>query len=59
MRSPGGVCAGGRRENRMKQLNYIKLEFPARSVNEGFARAAAAAFAAAGNTFVTVLDQAK
>ena len=30
----------------MKQLNYIKLEFPARSVNEGFARAAAAAFAA-------------
>ena len=30
----------------MKQKNYIKLEFPARSVNEGFARAAAAAFAA-------------
>ncbi len=30
----------------MKQHNYIKLEFPARSVNEGFARAAAAAFAA-------------
>ena len=30
----------------MKQLNYIKMEFPARSVNEGFARAAAAAFAA-------------
>ena len=30
----------------MKQLNYIKLEFPARSVNEAFARAAAAAFAA-------------
>lgn len=30
----------------MKQVNYIKLEFPARSVNEGFARAAAAAFAA-------------
>ena len=29
----------------MKQLNHIKLEFPARSVNEGFARAAAAAFA--------------
>ncbi len=28
----------------MKQLNYIKLDFPARSVNEGFARAAAAAF---------------
>ena len=30
----------------MKQVNYIKFEFPARSVNEGFARAAAAAFAA-------------
>ena len=30
----------------MKQRNYIKLEFPARSVNEGFARAAAATFAA-------------
>ena len=30
----------------MKQVNYIKLEFPARSVNEGFARTAAAAFAA-------------
>ena len=30
----------------MKQLNYIKMDFPARSVNEGFARAAAAAFAA-------------
>ena len=30
----------------MKQLNYIKTEFPARSVNEGFARTAAAAFAA-------------
>ncbi len=29
----------------MNQLNSIKLEFPARSVNEGFARAAAAAFA--------------
>ena len=30
----------------MKSLNYIKFEFPARSVNESFARAAAAAFAA-------------
>ena len=30
----------------MKQENYIKMEFPARSVNESFARAAAAAFAA-------------
>ncbi len=30
----------------MKSENYIKLEFPSRSANEGFARAAAAAFAA-------------
>ncbi len=30
----------------MKGLNYIKLDFPSRSVNEGFARAATAAFAA-------------
>ena len=30
----------------MKSENYIKLEFPSRSVNEGFARASAAAFAA-------------
>ena len=29
----------------MKGQNYIKLEFPAQSANEGFARAAAAAFA--------------
>ena len=30
----------------MKENNYIKLEFPSKSSNEGFARAAAAAFAA-------------
>lgn len=30
----------------MKNINYIKLEFPSRSANEGFARASAAAFAA-------------
>ena len=30
----------------MKEHNYIKLEFPSRSSNESFARAAAAAFAA-------------
>ena len=30
----------------MKADNYIKIEFPSRSVNEGFARAAASAFAA-------------
>lgn len=30
----------------MTELNYIKLEFPSKSTNEGFARSAAAAFAA-------------
>ena len=30
----------------MKQTNYIKLEFPSKSVNEGFARNALACFAA-------------
>jgi len=30
----------------MNSVNYIKLEFPSKSVNEGFARAAAAGFAA-------------
>ena len=30
----------------MIERNYIKLEFPSRSANEGFARTAAAAFAA-------------
>ena len=30
----------------MNPTNYIQLEFPSRSVNEGFARAAVAAFAA-------------
>jgi len=30
----------------MKQKNYIKLEFPSKSINEGFARATAACFAA-------------
>ena len=30
----------------MKTKNYIKMEFPSRSVNEGFARAAIACFAA-------------
>ena len=29
----------------MKETNYIKLEFPSRSVNEAFARTSAAAFA--------------
>ena len=30
----------------MRSVNYIKFDFPSRSVNEGMARAAAAAFAA-------------
>lgn len=30
----------------MKVSNYIKIEFPSRSLNEGFARASAACFAA-------------
>ena len=30
----------------MNETNYIKLEFPSKSCNEGFARSAAAAFAA-------------
>ncbi len=30
----------------MKSSNYIRLEFPSRSINEGFARSAVAAFAA-------------
>jgi len=30
----------------MKVLNYIKIEFPSNSANEGFARAAVACFAA-------------
>ncbi len=30
----------------MKEINYIKFEFPSRSANEGFARTSAACFAA-------------
>lgn len=30
----------------MNSINYIKLEFPSKSVNEGYARSAVAAFAA-------------
>ena len=43
----------------MKAENYIKLEFPARSVNEGFARAAAAAFAAQLDPNMTELGDIK
>ena len=43
----------------MKAENYIKLEFPARSVNESFARAAAAAFAAQLDPNMTELGDIK
>ena len=40
----------------MNKLNSCKLQFPARSVNEGFARAAAAAFAALADPTVEELS---
>ena len=43
----------------MKAENYIKLEFPARSVNEGFARAAAAAFVSQLDPTLTELGDIK
>ena len=43
----------------MKAENYIKLEFPARSVNEGFARAAASAFVAQLDPTLTELGDIK
>ena len=43
----------------MKADNYIKLEFPARSVNEGFARAAAAAFVSQLDPTMTELGDIK
>ena len=43
----------------MKKVNEMKLVFPARSVNEGFARAAAAAFAALADPSVEELGDVK
>ncbi len=43
----------------MKAENYIKLEFPARAVNEGFARAAAAAFVSQLDPTLTELGDIK
>ena len=43
----------------MKAENYIKLEFPARSVNEGFARAAAAAFVSQLDPTLTEIGDVK
>ena len=43
----------------MKADNYIKLEFPARAVNEGFARAAVAAFVSQLDPTLTELGDPK
>ncbi len=43
----------------MKKLNFMKLTIPARSVNEGFSRAAAAAFAAMADPTVEELSDVK
>ena len=43
----------------MKADNYIKLEFPARAVNEGFARSAAAAFVSQLDPTLTELGDLK
>ena len=43
----------------MKADNYIKLEFPARAVNEGFARAAVAAFVSQLDPTLTELGDLK
>ena len=43
----------------MKKINYMKLTFPARSVNEGFSRAATAAFAALADPTVEELADVK
>ena len=43
----------------MKEQNCVKLEFPSRSVNEGFARAAVGAFAAQLDMTLTQLGDVK
>ena len=43
----------------MKAENYIKLEFPARAVNEGFTRAAVAAFVSQLDPTLTELGDLK
>ena len=43
----------------MNRLNYMKLTVPARSANEGFTRAAAAAFAALADPTVEELSDVK
>ena len=43
----------------MKKTNYFKMTVPARSVNEGFSRAAAAAFAALADPTVEQLSDVR
>ena len=43
----------------MKELNSMRLEFPSRSANEGFARAAVAAFASQLDMTLTELGDVK
>ena len=43
----------------MKSENYIKIEFPSRSVNEGFARSALSAFAAQADPTLDELADVK
>ena len=43
----------------LTQKNYMKLEFPARSVNEGFARSALSAFAAQADPTLDELADVK
>jgi stage II sporulation protein AB (anti-sigma F factor) len=43
----------------LKAENYIKLEFPARAINEGFARAAVAAFVSRLDPTLTELGDLK
>lgn len=43
----------------MKKVNFFKLTFPAKSVNEGFSRAVAAAFSALADPTVEILSDIK
>ena len=43
----------------MQKINFMKLTIPARSVNEGFSRAATAAFAALADPTVEELSDVK
>ena len=43
----------------MEQINYIKIEFPSKSANEGFARASVACFAAQLDTTLEEMGDIK